>query len=109
MPLDSHPPNHFIVSCLSTDLRKGVSSICETNSFYVQNDPVIYRDSSRARASLRLRFLLEAIQKRKLGLGTRLDSCWLHAAENECPCIVCELPMSMAGEGEWYNSQHSCS
>ncbi len=30
----------------------------------------------------------------------------LHAAENECPCIVYdELPVSMAGEGEWYNSQ----
>ncbi len=27
------------------------------------------------------------------------------AAENECPCIVYELPVSMAGEGEWYNSQ----
>ncbi len=37
-------------------------------------------------------------------------SCWpfielLYAAENECPCIVYELPVSMAGEGEWYNSQ----
>ena len=29
----------------------------------------------------------------------------LHTAENECPCIVYELPVSMAGEGEWYNSQ----
>ena len=29
----------------------------------------------------------------------------LHAAENESPCIVCKLPVSMAGEGEWYNSQ----
>ncbi len=34
-----------------------------------------------------------------------MEEAILHAAENECPCIVCELSVSMAGEGEWYNSQ----
>ncbi len=41
----------------------------------------------------------------KTKVAPALEAKLLHIAENEIPCIVYELPVCMAGEGEWYNSQ----